>query len=142
MSCAVMAQPVSAQCLGSCGISQSAAIPAPPMLYQQQVVARPMQYRGTTYQQRTFPTPFRSMLFGTGRAQHFYSPVPQQQSAAPTPITSVLPQAPIQSSAGIPARTVVPLNLQITPQIGTPQVSQPITPRYQVELVRKSRPGT
>lgn len=63
------------------------AVPAAPqIIYQPQVRMQPMQYQGTVVNRRTYATPIRNFLFGTGSTQHYYRPMqqqPQQQYGQP-----------------------------------------------------------
>jgi hypothetical protein len=50
----------------------------PPVIFRPQVQWQPYQFQGSTFIPRTYPTPLRNLLFGTGTITHFYSPQGQQ----------------------------------------------------------------
>ena len=55
----------------------------PQVRYVPQTTYQPYQYQGSTYQQRTYATPFRSWLFGRGVITHRVTPVGPPVSAIP-----------------------------------------------------------
>lgn len=50
----------------------------PPMIYRPQIYYQPYQYQGSVYRPKTYRTPIRNWLFGTGTVDHYYSPQKQQ----------------------------------------------------------------
>ena len=47
---------------------------APAVIYRPVVQYQPLQYQGSTYSKKVYPTPIRNFLFGKGHVTNYYAP--------------------------------------------------------------------